>query len=78
MDTGTIKSIEHQQGTGSIAPDKDAELSFDTGFTRGVVGEDVYTALRIGERVHFEAVPDPERPGYAMATWVESIEPDRV
>lgn len=76
MDTGTIKSIERQRGTGSIAPDRESEMNFDTGFTTQVVGENAFAVLRVGERVHLEAVEDPARPGYANAIWVESIEPD--
>jgi cold shock CspA family protein len=76
MDTGTVKSIEKARGTGSIAPDKDASVHSDTGFTRSEVAGDAYDALRVGERVHFDATKDPERPGYANAQTVESIEPD--
>jgi cold shock CspA family protein len=71
-DTGTVKSIECQQGTGSIAPDRDAQVQADTGFTSDVVMDGDVTTLQVGDRVRFEAAPTPDRPGYADATTVQA------
>lgn len=75
FDTGTVKSVERERGTGSIAPDRGAHVNLDTGFTRESVGEERFGHLGVGERVHFHAEPDPDRPGYANATVVE-VDPD--
>jgi len=48
-DTGTIKSIERQQGTGSIAPNRDAQIQADTGFTSAVVIDGDLTTLHVGD-----------------------------
>lgn len=71
MDTGTIKSIERQRGTGSIAPDRGARINADVGFTSAVVGAALFSTLAVGDRVRFEAVQDAQRPGHATATSVE-------
>jgi cold shock CspA family protein len=71
-DTGTVKSIECQQGTGSIAPDRDAQVQADTGFTSDVVMDGDVTTLQVGDRVRFDAAPTPARPGYADATTVQA------
>lgn len=69
-DTGTVKSLEQQRGTGSIAPDQDAQVQADTGFKRAVVTDGDLTTLRVGDRVRFTADPASDRPGYADATIV--------
>jgi len=71
-DTGTIKSIEPQQGTGSIAPHRDAQVQADTGFTSAAVDGGDVTTLNVGDQVRFDATPAPDRPGYADATTVEA------
>lgn len=71
-DTGTIKSIEQQQGTGSIAPHRDAPVQADTGFTSEAVADDAFTTLRVGDQVRFDAAPAVNRPGYADATTVQA------
>lgn len=71
LDAGTVKSVERERGTGSIAPDRGAQVNLDTGFTREKVGKEHFEHLGVGERVHFHAEPDPDRPGYANATVVE-------
>ena len=71
LDAGTVKSVERERGTGSIAPDRGAQVNLDTGFTREKVGEEDFEHLGVGERVHFRAEPDPDRPGYANALVVE-------
>ena len=71
LDAGTVKSVERERGTGSIAPDRGAQVNLDTGFTREKVDEEQFEHLGVGERVHFHAEPDPDRPGYANATVVE-------
>ena len=71
-DLGTVKSLEQQQGTGSIAPDQDAHVQADTGFTSAVVTDGDVTTLRVGDRVRFTADPAPDRPGYADATIVKA------
>jgi cold shock CspA family protein len=68
---GTVKSIERQRGTGSIAPDHGSHPNLDSGFTKEQVGEEQFEHLHIGERVHFAAKPSQDRPGYADATVVE-------
>ena len=69
--TGTVKSIEVERGTGSIAPDVGCAVEADTGFARTVVAEGRYDALHVGDRVRFDAEPDPSRPGFATALRVE-------
>lgn len=71
METGTVKSVERERGTGSIAPDRGARVNLDTGFTRENVGEETFQVLGVGQRVHFNSEPDPSRPGYANAIAVE-------
>jgi hypothetical protein len=71
-DFGTVKSIERQQGTGSIAPNRDAKVQADTGFTSTAVADGDVTTLCVGDRVRFDAVPAPDRPGYADATTVQA------
>src|SRR5687768_13379888 len=71
-DTGTIKSIERQQGTGSIAPNRGAQVQADTGFTSAAVAGGDVTTLHVGDQVRFDAAPAPDRPGYADATMVQA------
>ena len=75
MDRGTIKSVERQRGTGSIAPDRESQVTADTGFTSDQVQHADFTTVQVGDRVRFSAVPDPARPGYATASAVEPDEP---
>ena len=70
--TGTIKSIERRRGTGSIAPNRDADVSADTGFTRTVVDGADFDALAVGDHVRFDASLAPDRPGYADASLVRT------
>jgi cold shock CspA family protein len=74
-DVGTIKSIERQRGTGSIAPDRESRVNADTGFTSAEVVQEDFDNLELGDRVHFDATPDPDRPGYAKATAVQPQKP---
>src|SRR5688572_24484529 len=75
-DTGTVKSIERQRETGSIAPDTGARVNADTGFSSAdVAGQDGFSALRIGDHVEFESAPDHDRVGYARATKIERLAP---
>ena len=71
-DTGTIKSIERQQGTGSIAPGRDAQVQADTGFTRLEVADGGFDTLEVGDTVQFNADLAPGRPGYADAVSVHA------
>ncbi len=71
-DTGTIKSIERQQGTGSIAPGRDAQVQADTGFTRLEVADGGFDTLEVGDTVQFNADLAPGRPGYADAVAVHA------
>lgn len=71
MDSGTVKSVERERGTGSIAPDRGARVNLDTGFTRENAGEETFQGLGVGQRVHFNSEPDPNRPGYANAIAVD-------
>lgn len=70
--TGTIKSIERQRGTGSIAPSRDAEVRADTGFTNAVVVGADFDTLAIGDQVQFDASLAPDRLGYADASLVRT------
>ncbi len=74
-DSGTIKSIERQRGTGSIAPDIGSQVNADTGFTSDDVVQGDFTTLQVGNRVRFESAHDPDRPGYADATAIKPVEP---
>ena len=76
MDSGTIKSIEHQRGTGSIAPDIGSQVNADTGFTSEDVAQGDFATLQVGDRVRFESAYDPDRPGYADGTAIEPVEPE--
>ena len=71
-DSGTVKSIERQRGTGSIGPDSGSQVNADTGFTAADVARDGFDTLQVGDRVRFNAILDPDRPGFADATTVES------
>ncbi len=71
-DTGTIKSIERQQGTGSIAPGRDAQVQADTGFTRLKVADGGFDTIQVGDTVQFDADLAPDRPGYADAVSVQA------
>ena len=73
-DSGTIKSIERQRGTGSIGPDSGSQVNADTGFTAADVARDGFDTLQVGDRVRFNAILDPDRPGFAAATAV-ALEP---
>ena len=73
-DSGTIKSIERQRGTGSIGPDRGSQVNADTGFTAGDVARDGFNTLQVGDRVRYNAILNPDRPGFADATAVE-LEP---
>jgi cold shock CspA family protein len=70
--TGTIKSVERERGTGSIAPDRDGRLHADTGFARTVVDGIDFNTLAVGDRVQFDAVLASDRPGDADATVVRA------
>jgi len=72
LDSGTIKSIERERGTGSIGPDSGSQVNADTGFTAADVTCDGFNTLQVGDRVRFKAILDPDRLGYADATTVET------
>jgi hypothetical protein len=64
--------MEHQHGTGSIAPHRDAQVQADTGFTSTTVTDDAFTTLQVGDQVRFDAAPTQDRPGYADASMVQA------
>jgi CspA family cold shock protein len=57
MATGMIKTIRDDRGFGFITPD--GEAGTDLFFHRSVVALNGFDSLREGQRVSFEAEPDP-------------------
>lgn len=70
MATGTIQTIRIEKGFGFIAPD---EGGGDLFFHHAVVEGRRIEELQRGDRVEFEAGPDPRDPTRQRATHVRPI-----
>jgi len=72
MATGTIVSLR-DRGFGFIAPDG-ASGRQDLFFHRSAVAQDGFDRLREGERVSFDAEPDPRDPSRRRAVNVRPLD----
>ena len=70
MAQGTIKSLRDRQGFGFIAPDGGGPDLF---FHQTAVEGDGFRSLREGQRVAYEAGPDPRDPRRNRATRVHPV-----
>ena len=70
MDPGTIKSLRTMQGFGFIAPDGGGPDLF---FHHTAVEGDAFRSLREGQRVEYEAGPEPRDPRRNRATRVRPV-----
>ncbi len=67
MTQGTIKTIRDDRGFGFIAPDGGAQDLF---FHSTAVEDPTFEELREGQRVEFQAGPDPRNPSRSRAEHV--------
>ena len=71
MAEGTIKTIREDRGFGFIRPDGERD---DVFFHAAAVEEVTFDQLREGDRVTFEAGPDPRNPSRRRAEQVRPLD----
>ncbi len=68
MTTGTIKRIVRDRGFGFIQADGATEEVF---FHKSAVDQPTFDELNEGQKVNFDAEPDPGKPDRSRATHVQ-------